>query len=304
MKLFDLHCDTLSKAEKHRLSPFYNDSLMFSFGRAPFSCHRQVMAIWSSNTLDDEAAWENFQRVLSYTEEAWKKTPLQKSLRPVLAVEDARLVGHDLSRLDFLYEKGVRLLTLTWKGISPIGGAWDTEEGLTPFGRELILRAAALGMAIDLSHASDRLFAEALALSAGDRHTKGQSDQKPIRFLASHSNSRTLCPHRRNLTDDMFRALSKKGGLVGVSLVPQHLRENGRAALSDVIGHFLHFLSLGGEDTVAFGSDFDGIDSLPEGINGVESLPLLYDALAKETSSAVADKVFFENAERFFAPLL
>ena len=296
MKLFDLHCDTLSAAEARRLSPFFNDSLMLAFGRAPFACHRQVMAIWSSNTLDDEAAWENFQRILAYTEEEKKKTPLPPEFDPILAIEDARLVNGDLSRLDFLYEKGVRLLTLTWKGLSPIGGAWDTEEGLTPFGRELILHAASIGMAIDISHASDRLFYEALALVP--------EGQKTIRFLASHSNSRALCPHRRNLTDDMFRALTRKGSLVGISLVPQHLKENGSASLADVIGHFLHFLSLGGEDTLAFGSDFDGIDSLPDGITGVESLPFLYDTLAKETSPAIADKVFYENAERFFAPLL
>ena len=326
MKLFDLHCDTLYEAWRQNLSPFHSDRLMVAFNRVPFALHRQVMAIWCDSSLDDSAAYDNFEKILAYAknreaEESQtpksgdtprpsslplrtarpeipplsdeKNEPACRRVFPILAVEDARLLPHP-ECLRTLYDKGVRLLTLTWKGHSRYGGSWDTDEGLTKQGAELLRLAGELGVAIDLSHASDRLFFEALPLA----------EKWGTRLLASHSNSRALCPHPRNLTDEMFRALVRQGGLVGVSIVPHHLAAGRPARFSDVIDHFLHFLSLGGEESLAFGSDFDGVEELPSGVTGIESVPALYDALAAKTSIAVADKVFFENAERFFAPLV
>ena len=192
--------------------------------------------------------------------------------------------------LDELYRRGVRILTLVWGGMSCIGGAFDDGAGLTEFGREVLERCFSLGIVPDLSHASDALFQDAAVLA--------EDTGKPI--IASHSCSRRLCPHMRNLTDRMFRRIAELGGLVGVNLVRSHL--GGEVCDMDrVTEHLMHFWNIGGEDVVCLGCDMDGTSPLPDGIEGVEDLPKLYDRICKNAhSQRVADKIFYTNARNFF----
>lgn len=289
MNYFDLHSDTLYEAYHKAADPFGDTNLMAPLCVPNHPNIRRVLAIWSDNTLDDNEAYNHFWKILSHykTHAAIQSTPPKNH---VLAVEDIRIVGKDLSRLEVLYDSGVRVITLTWKGLSSIGGAWDTNDGLTPFGKEVVRQAVALGMKIDLSHASDQTFHQVIDMA------------KRLSFspIASHSNSRALCPHRRNLTDGMFRALQSLGGLVGISFVPNHLSETGIADIDTVLSHILHFLSLGGENCLAIGSDFDGVATLPHGIKGIASLSLLEKKLASATSAEIAEKILYRNACRAF----
>ena len=111
---------------------------------------------------------------------------------------------------------------------------------------------------IDVSHLSDRAFFDLCDITTAP-------------FVASHSNSRAVCGHVRNLTDEQFRILCNFGGLVGLNLYAPFLNDSGRAEFSDVRRHLDHFLELGGEHRLALGGDLDGCDALPAGFTGVES---------------------------------
>ncbi|MBR6768354.1 MAG: membrane dipeptidase [Clostridia bacterium] len=288
MVYFDLHSDTLYEAYHKKVSPFSGNSLSAPVDALSFANYR-VLAVWSDQNLSDEEAYQDFFRILSHynVAQGTRKTP--SFCTPILAVEDARLLAGDLSRLDTLYAHGVRILTLTWQDTSCIGGAWNTSEGLTRFGKDAVEKALSLGMAIDLSHASDTTFWQALDIC----HSLNSAP------MASHSNSRTLCHHKRCLTDDMFRAITALGGIIGVSFVPYHLSNQSSASRQTVLSHIKHFLSLGGEDAIAIGSDFDGVDSLPQGLEHITRIEDFAECLAKETSSEIAEKILWQNAHRY-----
>ena len=296
MTYFDLHSDTLYEAYHKKVSPFSGETLSAPIDALTFQNHR-VLAVWSDQTLTDEEAYQGFFRILSHYNASQGTRKIPSHCTPILAVEDARLLAGNLDRLDTLYAHGVRILTLTWKDTSCIGGAWNTEEGLTGFGKEAVEKAISLGMAIDLSHASDNTFWQALDICR--KHNSAP--------MASHSNSRALCHHKRCLSDEMFKAILSLGGIVGVSFVPYHLSNNNIASQETVLMHIKHFLSLGGEDSLAIGSDFDGVDTLPDQLEHITKIEDFAEYLAKETSSDIAEKILWQNAYRYtqkFSPPL
>lgn len=119
-------------------------------------------------------------------------------------------------------------------------------------------------------------------------------------MIASHSNSYAVCAHQRNIKDHHFKAVRNLGGVVGISLAPQHITLSERAFVSDICRHIMHYLSLDGEDTVCLGCDFDGIKKTPEGFFGVDSVILISDELLRlGVSDEKIEKIFFKNAMRF-----
>ena len=288
MLCFDLHSDTLYEAYQKNVSPFSSTLLSAPLNQPSFPTHR-TLAIWSEHTLSDDEAYHNFFRILSHYNAAQEREALSPFCRVLLSVEDARLLANDLTRLDTLYQNGIRILTLTWQGVSCIGGAWDTNQGLTPFGKQVVEKAISLGMVLDLSHASDITFYETLAICQAHQAAP----------IASHSNSRSLCQHNRCLTDDMFQTIKQLGGIVGISFVPYHLSNSGTASYETVIEHIKHFLSLGGEDSLAIGSDFDGVDQLPRGLDSIDRLPFFAEKLTQATSYTICEKIMWQNAANF-----
>ena len=182
----------------------------------------------------------------------------------LLSIEGAEAIGCDPGRLDEAHAAGVRMTTLTWNHKNALAGSCLTGEGLSAQGREFVRRAQKLGIIIDVSHLSDRAFWDVCELA-----------EKPI--VASQSNSRAVCPHPRNLTDDQFRAICQLGGTAGINLYSPFL--SGEASsLDDVCRHIEHFFEIGGAGHVALGGDLDGCDTLPAGIAGIQD----YDKLAEE----------------------
>lgn len=164
-------------------------------------------------------------------------------------VENGYAIGKDIGRLERFKDLGVVYMTLCHNGDNDIcdsaagHGEWG---GLSPFGRDVVAEMNRLGMMIDVSHASDNTFYDVLKYS-----------RKPV--IASHSSSRALCNHRRNLDDDMIRALASQGGTVQVCLYKAFINEDaGKASLSDAIRHICHIVDVAGIDHVGIGSDFDG----------------------------------------------
>ena len=167
----------------------------------------------------------------------------------LLGVENGYAIGKDLVNLVRFKEMGVCYITLCHNGDNDIcDSAKGNKEwnGLSPFGRDVIHEMNRLGIMVDVSHASEKSFYDALEYS-----------QYPI--IASHSSVRALCNHPRNLTDMQIRDLASMGGVVQICLYKGFINEEEeKASLSDAINHIDHIVQLVGPDHVGIGSDFDG----------------------------------------------
>ena len=196
-----------------------------------------------------------------------------------------------MNKLYEYYKKGVRIITITWNGRCEAGDGIRVENagGLTQFGLCLIKNMSDLNMIIDVSHISDKGFNDIAS-----------STDKP--FIASHSNSRTICNNKRNLTDEQFKEIVLRKGLCGLNFYTFFIKQNKNVSFEDIIYHIEHFMKLGGENSIAIGADFDGnIDGtpMPDGITGVQDMCKLYDLLINYYSKTVIDKIFFYNAFNF-----
>ena len=292
MKLFDLHSDTLYEAYHRGVSPLFSEHLQAPLGLSPFEVTHRIAAIWCDNTLDDESAWQEYLRIYASSEAALIKESLPDFVTFDYAVEDARLLAGKLDRLMILRQNGTKVLTLMWQGLSSIGGAWDTDEGLTDFGKAIVQNAPFLGITLDISHASEKAAKEVLKLS----------ERSLCRVIATHSNSFTVCPHRRNLSDYLFDALAERSSPVGISMVPSHLSKTCKADFDTILSHIAYFLKRkNAENILAIGSDFDGVSTLPEGISSLGSLPAFYRHTESLLGKALTEAIFWRNAHRFFA---
>ncbi|MGE5553068.1 MAG: dipeptidase [Betaproteobacteria bacterium] len=215
----------------------------------------------------------------------------------VLAIEGAQALEGDLALLRVFYRLGVRLVTLThnYRNELADGAYEESPGGLTSFGRQVVEEMNRLGMVIDVSHLAPPGFWEVLERSSA-----------PV--IASHSNARALCNHRRNLTDEQAKALAAKGGTIGVTFCPLFLREAPDdqhpvpTSLSDVLDQIDYLVDLAGPEHVALGSDFDGIDWVPAGLDDVSRLPALTRGLLERGhSEATIRGILGENLQRVFA---
>lgn len=237
-----------------------------------------------------------------------------------MGMENASPIQESLSLLRTFYRLGVSYVTLTHNGDNAIADSAAEAKrwgGLSPFGREVVREMNALGMMIDLSHASDKTFWDCIRLS-----------EAPV--VATHSCCRALCSHRRNLTDEMLQALGEKGGYVGINYYPAFLsdafasrpseaalldeaeaveaefirepsnpskvqawnrmqerliRELHRPGVKEIADHIDHAVRWAGIDHVGIGSDFDGILVPPEGLENVSKTPALIEELERRAYS-------------------
>ena len=202
-----------------------------------------------------------------------------------LSVEGADLLDCGIEQLQTAAGWGVRLVNMVWNHANVLGGscADDPDRGLSPQGRDFLRELERLGVYADVSHLSDPGFWDVFRMT-----------ERPM--VASHSDARALCPHRRNLTDDMFRAVRDTGGVVGLNLYRDFV---GGASMDALVAHAEHFLSLGGEKTLCIGGDLDGSRTLAAGMRGMEDVPQLYRALEKRGyGKALLEDIFWNNLRR------
>lgn len=207
----------------------------------------------------------------------------------MLSVEGCDLLAGRPELLESWRKMGVRIAALTWNYENCVAtpAAVDAASPLKPFGRECVREMVRLGIAPDTSHLNERGFYDLLEMG--------------VVPMASHSCCTALCGHKRNLTDDQLRALFAAGGYVGVNFYPHFLSDDGKADLDTVCDHVEHMLKMGGQGKIGFGSDFDGIECKPAGLNGPQDFPALLEALRRrgldeETVRGIAG----ENLLRYF----
>lgn len=292
----------------------------------------QLFSIWCDGNQKDPYAWANREMdtvlawtkrnpskmMLAFTAADMEKAAQQKKLGVAFGVEGGHMIENDLGKLEALYNKGARYMTITWNNSTD----WATSaldettradslkhKGLTDFGKQVIQKMNALGMLVDLSHVGEQTFWDAI-------HTT----TKPV--LVSHSCVYTICPHRRNLKDDQIKAIGQNGGVIHLNFysgfldssferrsdafTARHKTEMDsllkinpepyymqvylfnkypdevkglRPPMSALLDHLDYIVKLIGVDHVGLGSDFDGVNSLPEQLDDVTSYPLITKAL-------------------------
>lgn len=303
MKLFDLHCDTLYRAFFENGGLFNND-FHISFDKTDdIEPYIQCMAIWVPDEFRNKNAIQLFENCRKKLNDELKDTNIKiiysqddiieieskKGKGVVLTVEGGAVLGGKLENVDHLAKCGVKIMTLTWNGNCELGDGIGVEgaKGLTDFGKSVVAKMEQNSIVVDVSHSSVPMFYDVAELST-----------RP--FCATHSNSKQICPHRRNLTDEQFSIIKDKGGIVGLNLSRGFLREDeDKACMLDVLRHAEHFLSLGGEKTLAIGTDFDGTD-IPIDMTGIESMNKLYELFLKHNyNEKLLEDIFFNNARNF-----
>jgi len=332
MIVLDSHCDTPSQLLRCRVMEEDN-----RYGHVDFPKLRRggvdacFFALFTPNTLSDADAAVLSLRMLEATRETVAKNPHLAALATspdeiaankaagkvsiFLGMENGSPLCGDLSLLRFYYDQGVRYLTLTHNGDNLICDSaagncrWN---GLSPFGREVVAEMNRLGMMVDIAHCSDKTFWDCI-----------EASRAPI--VSTHSCCRALAGHRRNLTDDMIRALADKGGVIQINFYPlflsdafaRELEKDGigdaadaadkafranpsdpeltrrwheaqdalkrlrRPGVKDVVDHIDHAVRVGGIDHVGIGTDFDGIDVPPEGLEDISMLPKVFDEMRR-----------------------
>lgn len=212
-----------------------------------------------------------------------------KSIYSVLTVEGGEAIEGSLAILRVLYRLGVRAMTLTWNSNNELAGAAMARgnKGLTPLGREVVAEMNRLGIALDVSHLSDRGIDDVLRLSS-----------RPI--FASHSNARHVFDSPRSLTDAQIRAIAKQGGTIGVNFYNHQLTHKPVACIADIVRHICHIVDVGGIDCCAIGSDFDGMPEYPADLQTSRDFPSLANALTNAGfTETEINKILFENLYRY-----
>lgn len=237
-----------------------------------------------------------------------RASELGSGMNALFTVEDGGAIEGSLDKLDALYARGARMMTLTWNYPNEIGfpnfpdyegllagrlplSRRQAELGLTPFGTSAVERMNELGVIVDVSHGSDRLVADVA------RHTK-----RP--FVASHSGARRVCDCARNLTDEGIKKIADSGGVVGLDFCADfsggcNTAEGQKAAL---IRHAEAIIDAGGEDVLALGSDFDGMPENPY-LRTPADMPVFLETLAAAFGSRVAEKIAYGNFLRVFGEI-
>ena len=325
MKVFDLHCDTLSELRRAEMR---GDGQTFAHNNGHIDLEKlekgdymlQCFAAFVNladptpgadpmvTALEEIDVFKRMMEQYSdriapvYRPEDIRKNAEAGKISGMLTIEEAGCCKGSLGVLRRLQELGVRMMTLTWNYPNELaapnanpGGPLvaNTETGLTEQGFAFLEEMEKLHITADVSHLSDKGFWDIANHST-----------RP--FAASHSNCRALSPHNRNLTDEMIRALAEKGGIAGLNYCASFVDADSahpklcRSTVERLAKHAAHFKQVGGIEVISLGSDFDGIGGQHE-LETAADMPLLAEALRREgfTEDEV-EAIYWRNAYRFF----
>ncbi len=303
MKIFDLHCDTAGECYNQGVSMFSNKLHLSVERAAQYEAYSQLFAVWIPDELRGNDAVKYFNSVADnfYKElETYKdyispygsgfKTPV----KAILTVEGGSACGGTIEGLKSLYERGVRVITLTWNASNEIASGAFSEGGLTEFGKDFVRNAEELGIVLDVSHLNKQSFFELSQIAT-----------KP--FIASHSNAdivNNAYARKRNLTKEQLDIIKSVNGLVGLNYYTEFIEDSEAQGVDALCRQIDYFCEQGYEDMVALGSDFDGC-RINEELSGVEKLGEVYQKLLdRGYTEELLQKLFWENASSFFLKII
>ncbi len=294
----DAHCDTASVLLDSKKLLKKND-LHFDLTRVPEG-YTQVFAAFIDPKFHGSAMERAEAIIAKLKSEIGKKTNkielcLNNQMR-LEALENGNTAAfislegcepiEKIEDVEKLYNLGVRIAALTWNGKNQLAGGVDSDERLTDFGRKVIAEFCKFGILVDVSHLNEQSFWDVLRVTSW-----------PV--IATHSCSKAVFKHKRNLTDEQFSAIASRGGVVGINFYPKFLNGRKKAYIKNIIKHIDHFLALGGENHIGLGSDFDGVDCLPQDLTGVEGMAVLKESFKEHGySDELIDKICYANFER------
>lgn len=329
MRIADMHCDTVSKIYKARgrgenlglrannfsvdLEGMRKAGYLLQF----FACfidmaeydepYEALMGMIDIFDGEIEKNTDLIGRVLCYDD--IRRNTENNRMSALLTLEEGGALGGSIEKLHRIYERGVRLVTLTWNYENELGypnyrgenepdcGRARTDSGLKARGVEFVKEMERLHMIVDVSHLGDAGFYDVAA-----------NTSKP--FAASHSNARAVASNVRNLTDDMIRILADRGGITGINFCPTFLRdgytreEDCVSYISDMVRHAIHIRNIGGIEVIGLGSDLDGIGGRLE-IDKCSRMALLGEALHDGGFSYdEVDLIMYKNVLRFIRDIL
>ncbi|MDQ0150431.1 dipeptidase [Eubacterium multiforme] len=304
MKYIDLHCDTayrminenlhldksICKVNIENLKKGGALGQIFAFFldleevKDPFN---GFMDMYNNFILETERNKDSIKIVRNIEE--LKECEREEKLAAILSIEEGEVLKGKLENIKRVYDLGIRIITLTWNYENSLGypnyNFKYKDKGLKEKGIEMVKEMEKVGIIPDASHLSDGGFYDLVEIC-----------KKP--FIATHSNSREIMNHPRNLTDDMIKLLSNKGGVMGLNFCSSFVGENEVTSISDLVKHAKHIRNVGGIDVLALGSDFDGIENEVE-IKDTSEMNKLYYALKKEGfSEDDIEKIFYKNIIR------
>lgn len=218
-----------------------------------------------------------------------------------MGMENGAPIEGDLANVEYFYDRGIRYITLTHAKDNHIcDSSYDTTRtwnGLSEFGEELVAEMNRVGIMVDISHVSDSSFYQVMQLTK-------------VPVIASHSSCRHYTPGvERNMSDDMIKALAANGGVIHINFGSFFLEEDWSekhdadsthaTTVQQVADHIDHVVNLAGIDYVGFGSDFDGVSSLPVGLSDASMMPNLIEELLKRGySDEDIKKISYQNSFR------
>ena len=342
--LIDTHNDVLSSAVldgkdiSHRIGEGHSDLDRFKLGGVDvqfFSVFtgpepRNKEGVYKDanqeiDSLESIIARNKDRMLMARTYADAKKGIKQGKLVSLVGVEGGHMIEDDLQKLEALYNRGMRYMTLTWNNSThwASSGMDETlhpdqlkQKGLTDFGKQVVRRMNELGIIVDLSHTGEQTFYDAIAISS-----------KPV--LLSHSSVWSICPVFRNVKDDQLKALKKNGGVICINFYSgfiskafeeraeyfRNAAKNGlqdsllkiykdsaimrstlqeysktelekiRPTIVDLVDHIDYVVKLIGDDYVGIGADYDGVSSLPVGMDDVTSYPKITEELLRRRYS-------------------
>ena len=234
---------------------------------------------------------KNKEIVLIKKPDEFKAVVRKKKTGAIFSIEGGEALEGKLSNLNLFFQMGVRLITLTWNYANELAdGIMEPRGGgLTEFGVQAVKMMEKLGILIDVSHLSEKGFWNVAEVT-----------QFP--FIASHSCVKTLCSHPRNLNDAQIKLLIERNGGMGINFYPPFLTENNKCTIEDILRHMAYVLDMGGQRILGIGSDFDGVDQLPEGIYGIESIKdVIFTMQNAGFSDEIIENITFQNFYRIFS---
>ena len=306
ISVFDAHCDTISRCWREYEGLDRNSGMLSLERTAGFERYCQFFALWTADgytgyplggdsverayyallrCFKDQMARNSDKVLQCRTAEEAERANRQGKAAAFLSVEGAELLGCDPGRLEQAAGDGVVAVNLTWNHANLLSGpnCDEPERGLSPAGRAFVAKMEELHILVDVSHLSEAGFWDVAEMA-----------RRP--FIASHSNTKSVWEHTRNLTDGQINAIIKNQGVIGLNFYTEFV--GGGRDLDGVRAHLDHILELGGAASAALGGDWDGCDTIAD-LPAIDCLPRLYEHLLRHGyGETVIQDLFYNNLMR------